>query len=131
MQQQEQDRGPVREVLDDVRTELWDRRAQVVAALGYVVLTAGVLYLFSSIGADSRNWYDVTHRTTLAAIGIGLLLGCLPVFAAALVVDGRVRRDARPGAVPRHLRSRRRIQLVMLAAALLAAAGAAALAAWS
>jgi len=126
-----QDRGPVREVLDDVGRELRDRRAQVVEGLAYVVLLAGVLYLFSSVGQDSGNWYDVTHRTTLAAIGIGLLLGGAAVAALALVVDGQVRRSTRPGAVPRHIKSRRRVYGAMALGVALAAAGTLALIAWS
>ena len=136
MVQQQAERGDradsqFREILSDVGQEVRDRRAQLVEALAYVVLLAGGLYLFSAVGADSGNWYDVTRRTTLAAIGIGLLCGGLLLSALALVVDAGVRRRARPGAVPRHLRSRRRVYGAMAVGALLAGAGATALVAWS
>ena len=122
--------GTVREVLGDVWQEARDRRAQLAAGVAYAVLLAGVLYLFSAVGADSGDWYDVTRRTTLAAVGVGLLVGGVLLGGLALLVDADVRRRTRPGAVPRHLRSRRRVVAAMGAGALLAAVGVAALLGW-
>lgn len=67
------DQGVLREVYEDLRDELVQRRVQVLAAAAYVVLWLGFLYLFSSVGEDSRTFEDVHRRTTLAAVGTGLL----------------------------------------------------------
>ena len=115
--------GPVREVVEDLVHQVRQRRAQVLEALTYVVLLGGGLYLFSAIGEDSRNWYDTVARTTLGAIGVGVLLLGVLLGGLTLAVDRSVRRRTQPGALPCHLRSRRRLTAAMGAGALLAAAG--------
>lgn len=120
---QSTDPGPVREVLDDLVTQLRRRRAQLLEAVTCIVLLAGALYLFSSIGEDSGNWYDTVQRSTLAAIGVGLLLLSVALGGVTLAVDRGVRRRAQPGALPYHLRSRRRLVGAMVLAGLLAAGG--------
>ena len=121
----------VREVLDDVRGELWHRRAQVCAALSYVVLLFGFLVLFSSIGEDSHHWYDTVERTTLTAVGIGMLALFLALGALTLAVDKDVRRRTVPGAEPRYLRSRRRFVTALACGVALCGAGVVALATWA
>lgn len=122
--------GVLREVWDDLRDELVRRRLQVVAALGYVVQAAGTLYLFSSVGEDSGTIADVHRRTTLAAVGTGLLavgsLWCL----VTLLLDRAARR--RPVPVPaHHLPDRRRLVVGAAGGTALVALGVVALLRWS
>lgn len=123
--------SPLREVLDDVRTEVRTRRAQVLAGLTYAVLVAGGLYLFSSIGEDSGEHYDEVYRTTLAGVGVGVLALGVLLGIVTLAVDRDVRRRATPGAPRRHLRSRRRLVVTMVMCVGLISAGLFALAGWS
>jgi hypothetical protein len=62
--------SPVREVLEDARTKPRLRRAQVLAGLTYVAVSAGALYLMSSRGRDSGMYYDSMDRSAVAYIGI-------------------------------------------------------------
>lgn len=107
-------RDPVREVLDDVRYELRRRPAQVAAFVTYVVLLGGAIYLFSSIGADSRTAFDTVERRTLSAIGAALLDVGVLVGAVALVLDRNARLGGRSGSQP--LGSRKRFVVVLAAA---------------
>ena len=102
--------GLLQEVVDDLRTELRLRHVQVLAAVAYLVLAVGGLYLFSSIGEDSHGTYDVHRRTTLAAVGTGITALGVLLCATTLVVDRRVRRRRELGGEPRHLPARRRRQ---------------------
>jgi len=121
----------LREILDDVRTELWQRRSQVLAGLTYVVAGFGALYLMSSRAADSGQWYDSQERTTLAAVGIGLLAVGVLLGAVTLAVDREIRRGlvATPGAG--QLCSRARVVAVMVIGTALVVVGSKALASWS
>lgn len=92
--------GLLREVVDDLRDEWRVRRVQVLAVAAYVVLLAGGLYLFSSVGEDSRTFSDVHRRTTLAAVGTGLLAFGVLLSVTALAVERAVRLHPTPG---RHL----------------------------
>ena len=123
--------GPLREVLDDVRTELWLRRAQVLAALTYVVIGFGAIYLMSSVGEDSGALWDSVDRTTLAAIGVGSLAVGVALGGVTLAVDRDVRRRQVPGAPPRYVRRRKRVVVAMLVGTVLIAAGLSALSRWS
>jgi hypothetical protein len=123
--------GPVREVLDDVRHEFRLRRAQVLAALTYVVLAAGGLYLFSSIGQDSHGRSDTVYRTTLTAVGIGLLALGVLMGGVTLAVDRYQRRRASLSTPYHPLHSRLRVVVAMAVGAVMIAAGMAALARWS
>jgi hypothetical protein len=123
--------GPVREVLDDVRNELRLRRVQVLAAFTYLVLALGGLYLFSSIGEDSNGRSDTVLRTTLAAVGIGLLAFGVLMGGVTLVVD-RYQRGRSSLSAPYHLlHSRLRVVVAMAAGVALIAAGLAALTRWT
>lgn len=121
----------LREVVQDIRDELWQRRAQACAAVSYTVLLAGFLYLFSSIGQDSRQWYDTVQRTTLTAVGIGLLALFVALGALTLLVDRDVRRRTLPGAEPRYLRHRGRFVAALACGVVLGAAGVVALSVWT
>lgn len=123
--------SPLREVLDDVLTEMRTRRAQLLAGLTYVVLTAGGLYLFSSIGEDSGEQYDQVYRVTLTGVGVAILALGVLLGLVTLAVDRDVRRRATPGAPPRHLRSPHRIVVAMLVGVVLISAGLFALTRWS
>lgn len=122
------EQGVLREVWDDVRGELRQRRLQVLAGCGYAVLLFGILYLFSSVGEDSRTFSDVHRRTTLAAVGSGLLaLGTL-WCVVTLGLAGAARRRA----VPAHLLpNRRRLVLGAVGGTALVALGVVALLRWS
>ncbi|MDF2966422.1 MAG: hypothetical protein K0Q93_200 [Nocardioidaceae bacterium] len=120
----------LQEILDDVRTELWRRRSQVLAGLTYVLVGFGALYLMSSRGADSGQWYDTQERTTLAAVGIALLALGVLIGAVTLAVDREIRRGLMPGAGTGQLCSRGRVVAVMVIAAALVIVGATALASW-
>lgn len=120
----------LQEILDDVRTELWRRRSQVLAGLTYVLVGFGALYLMSSRGADSGQWYDTQERTTLAAVGIALLALGVLIGAVTLAVDREIRRGLMPGAGAGQLCSRGRVVAVMVIAAALVVVGATALASW-
>jgi len=123
--------GLLREILDDARTELWARRSQVLAALTYVLVGFGVLYLLSSRGADSGQWYDTQERTTLAAVGVVLLgLGVL-LGAVTLAVDHDVRRRHVPRTSSDLPCNRGRVVAVMVVGAALVAVGLSALATWT
>lgn len=122
--------GPGREILDDVRTELRRRRTQLAAALTYVVLGAGGIYLFSSLGADSDEWYDSVDRTTLALVAIGLLSLGIVCGAVTIMMDRRRAQGPRERstALPIH---RGRVMTAMAVGAVLIGAGAVALRSWS
>jgi hypothetical protein len=102
-------RGPLREVLEDVRAELWQRRAGLLAGLTYVMVGFGALYLLSSTPRDSGQRWDSMERTTVAVIGIGLLAAGVLLGAVTLVVDRSVRRREVLGAPPSHVHSRGRV----------------------
>lgn len=121
---------PIREVLDDARTELSNRRAQVLGGLTYLVIGAGALFLFSSIGEDSRQWYDTTPRTSLAWAGIVILAVGIAVGVVTLLVDANVRRRTRPYGRLHPLGSRRGVMAAMAVAVVLIALGLFALATW-
>lgn len=123
--------GLLQEVVDDVRTELRRRRLQVLAAVAYLVLAAGGLYLFSSIGEDSGDLADVHRRTTLAAVGTGLLAGGVLLCVATLVLDGVDRRRVTPGREPGARPDRRRLALATAGGTAAVAAGLLALSRWS
>jgi hypothetical protein len=95
--------SPLREIVDDVRTELWRRRTQLLAGCTYVVIGFGCLWLLSSRGEDSGQWYDTQDRTTLAAVGVALLVVGVIVGVVTLVVDRGLRRGLAPGASSSHL----------------------------
>jgi uncharacterized membrane protein HdeD (DUF308 family) len=122
--------GLLQEILDDVRTELWRRRSQVLAGLTYVLVGFGALYLMSSRGADSGQWYDTQERTTLAAVGIALLAVGVLLGAVTLAVDRRIRRTLVPGTGAGQLCCRRRVVAVLVVGTALVVVGAAALASW-
>lgn len=121
----------LREILDDARAELRQRRSQLLAGCTYIVVSFGGLYLLSARGEDSGLAYDVHDRTTLAAIGVGLLVVGVLLGAVTLAVDRNLRRRWVPGASSLHLCSRGRVVSSMIIAAVLVAVGLAALAAWS
>jgi hypothetical protein len=121
---------PFREVLDDLRTELSNRRAQALGLLTHLVVGAGALFLFSSIGEDSRQWYDTTPRTSLAWAGIVILAVGIGVGVVTLLVDKNVRRRTRPYGRLHPLGSRRAVLAAMAVAAALIALGLFALATW-
>jgi hypothetical protein len=123
--------SPLREILDDVRTECWQRRSQLLAGCTYVVTGFGGLYLLSARGEDSGQWYDTQDRTTLAAVGIVLLVIGVLLGAVTLAVDRGMRRRLVPGESSRHLCSRPRVVAVLLVGVALVAVGVTALAAWS
>jgi hypothetical protein len=121
---------PGREILDDVLTELRRRRTQLLAALTYIVLGAGAIYLFSSLGADSDEWYDTVDRTTLAGVGIGLLALAIMLGAGTLTVDRKLsQRQYGPTSTPRLRRGR--VVAAMAVAAVLIGGGVVALRSWS
>ena len=124
--------GPMREVLDDVRTELWLRRAQVLGGLTYVAVAAGGLYLLSSRGKDSAMHWDSMDRSTVASIGIALLvLGCV-LGGVTLMVDRAVRHTERSTSRrPVPLRSRVGVVIAMVIAAALTTVGVVAVRGWS
>jgi heme/copper-type cytochrome/quinol oxidase subunit 2 len=124
--------GPMREVLDDVRTELRLRRAQVLAGLTYVSVAAGGLYLLSSLGKDSAMHWDSMDRSTVASIGIALLvLGCV-LGGVTLMVDRAVRHTERStSGRPVPLRSRVGVVIAMVIAAALTTVGVVAVLGWS
>lgn len=122
--------GVIREVWDDLRGEVSSRRLQVAAAFGYVVLTAGFLYLFSSIGEDSRTFSDVHRRTTLAAVGTGLLALGSVWCVLTLLLDRAARNRTFP--VPAHqLPNRRRLVVGALGGVVLVGLGVVGLVRWS
>ena len=123
--------GLLREILDDVRTEVWQRRCQVLAGCTYVFVGFGCLYLLSSRGEDSGQWYDTQDRTTLAAVGVGLLVLGVSLGAVTLAVDRSMRRRLVPGASSGHLCSRGRVVTITGIGVVLVAVGLAALAAWA
>lgn len=118
----------LQEIFDDVRTELWRRRSQVLAGLSYVLVGFGALYLMSSRGADSGQWYDTHERTTLAAIGVALLAIGVLLGAVTLAVDRDIRRSLVPGAGAGQLCCRRRVVAVLVVGTALLVGGALALA---
>jgi ABC-type uncharacterized transport system permease subunit len=122
--------GLLREVLDDLRDELRLRRVQVLAAVAYIVLAAGGLYLFSSIGEDSRAFWDVHRRTTLAAIGTGLLGLAVLLSITTLVLERAERLRPTPGRQPGVLPSRRGLVAATVVGIVLAALGVLALSRW-
>ena len=121
--------GPLRDVLVDVRTELWQRRARLLAGLTYVMVGFGSLYLLSSTPRDSGQRWDSMERTTVAIIGVGLLALGVLLGAVTLVVDRSVRRREMVGAAPGHVHSRGRVIAAMLIGATLILVRLAALAA--
>ena len=123
--------GLLREILDDVRTECRQRRSQLLAGCTYLLVGFGGLYLLSSWGEDSGRRYDVHDRTTLAAVGVGLLVVGVVVGALTLATDRSMRRGLVPGASSGHLCSRGRVVTTMILGAVLVALGLAALVAWA
>jgi hypothetical protein len=121
--------SPLREIWDDLRTEARQRRAQLLAALTYVVLGAGGLYLYSSTGPDSDDWYDSVDRTTLAGVGIGLLTLGVLIGALTLRVDRSLQRSTTPGSAARPLR-RARLVAAMASGGVLVVAGVVAIRVW-
>jgi hypothetical protein len=87
--------------MSDRRQEMWTevraRRAQVMAALMYVFLVFGVLWVFSAIGRDSVYWWDTVERSTNAIVGVVILGLALPVGLAALIFYRRDGRTSLPG----------------------------------
>ena len=123
--------GPMREVLDDVRTELGLRRAQVLAGLRYVAVAAGGLYLLSSRGKDSAMHWDSMDRSTVASIGIALLAVGFVLGGVTLMVDRAVRRAERRASrrsVPLHTRVG--VVIAMVIAAALTSVGVVAVLGW-
>jgi hypothetical protein len=121
-------RGPLHEVLEDVRAELRQRRARLLASLTYVMVGFGGLYLLSSTPRDSGQRWDSMGRTTVAAIGIGLLGSGVLLGAVTLAVDRNVRRRETLGAPPSHVHSRGRVIAAMVIGVVLIAVRLAALA---
>jgi hypothetical protein len=122
----------MREVLDDVRTELWLRRAQVLAGLTYVAVAAGGLYLLSSRGKDSDQFYDSMDRSTVASTAIALLAVGFVLGGVTLMVDRAVRRaERRASRRPVPLRSRVGVVIAMVIAAALTTVGMVAVPGWS
>ena len=121
--------SPQREIWDDLRAEARQRRAQLLAALTYVVLGAGGLYLYSSTGPDSDDWYDSVDRTTLASVGIGLLTLGVVIGALTLRVDRSLQRSTTLGSAPRPLR-RAHLVAAMAGGAVLVVAGVVAIRVW-
>ena len=120
----------LREILDDVRTESWRRRSQLLAGCTYVVIGFGCLWLLSSRGEDSGQWYDTQDRATLAAVGVCLLVVGVIVGTVTLAVDRDIRRSLALGESSGHLCSRGRVEAAMVVAGALAAVGVTALATW-
>lgn len=121
--------GPLREIWDDLRTEARRRRAQLLAASSYVALVAGGLYLYSSTGPDSDEWYDSVDRTTLAGVGIGLLALGVVLGAVSLRVDRILQRSTTLQVAPQPLR-RARVITAMAVGAVLIVAGIVAVRVW-
>ena len=81
----------------DVWTEVRARRAQLMAALMYVFLVFGVLWVFSAIGRDSIYFWDTVERSTNAIVGVVILGLALPFGVAALVFYRRDGQLSLPG----------------------------------
>lgn len=113
--------SPLREIWDDLRTEARQRRAQLLAAVTYVALGAGGLYLYSSIGPDSDDWYDSVDRTTLAGVGIGLLALGVSLGAVSLLVDRTLQRSTTLRSAPKPLRRGRLLAAIAVGAVLIVA----------
>lgn len=125
------DDGVLREVLDDLRGEAHQRRVQLLAALAYVVLAAGLLYLFSSIGEDSGSFEDVHERTTLAAVGTGLSAAGTLLCVVTSVARHRVRTSPAMGREPATLPSRRGLAVATALGVALVGSGLLALSRWT
>lgn len=125
------DDGVLREVLDDLRHEAHRRRVQLLAALAYLVMAGGVLYLFSSIGEDSGSFEDVHDRTVLAGVGTGLTAAGVVLCVLTLVAERRVRLDPTPGREPGALPSRGRLVGATVLGATLVVLGLVALGRWT
>lgn len=121
----------LREVVDEVRHEVRRRPVQLLAATAYVLLAIGGLYLFSSVGEDSRTVSDVHRRTTLAAVGTGLLGLGVVVCGATFVLDRTARRRVDAGPYGRVLPNRRRLGGMTVLGTALAGLGVWALTRWS
>jgi uncharacterized BrkB/YihY/UPF0761 family membrane protein len=78
-------------------SEVRARRAQVLAALMYVFLVFGGLWVFSALGRDSLYWWDTVERSTNAIVGVVILGLALPFGVAALVLYRRDGRTSVPG----------------------------------
>lgn len=113
-----------------MRAELSNRRAQVLGLLTYLVVGGGALFLLSSIGEDSGQWYDTVDRTTLAWVGIAVLAIGIILGVVTLMVDTTVRRRMQPHGRLHPLRSRLRVMAAMALAAALIGSGLFALATW-
>ena len=82
---------------EDARAELRSYRSRAVAAVSWTLLGFGLLFLFSAIAPDSRQFWDTVKQTTNAWIGIALLAVAVPIGAAALLLDHRHRGHYSPG----------------------------------
>ena len=123
--------GLLREVYDDLRHEARLRRLQLLAGLAYAVLAAGGLYLFSAVGEDSGDFADVQGRTTLAAVGTGLLAVSSVLCGLTVVLVRADRRRPSSGREPGVLPDGRLLAATTALAVALTALGAWALTRWS
>lgn len=104
------------------RAEFGRQRARAVAALAYLFLGAGALWLVSAIGKDSHYWYDTVEQSTNAAVGVALLGIALPFGVWALFLDRKDQHLYAPGETALGLRRPRQLLgcLVVAAIAMLA-----------
>jgi uncharacterized membrane protein YidH (DUF202 family) len=101
------------ELRAELRQDLRVHRAQILAAMAYVVFGLGGLYVFSAIGEDTGGAWDTVRRSTNAVIGVLLLVAGLPFAVAALVTYRRDRHEQPPGAMPQGMRSPRWVLLAL------------------
>jgi hypothetical protein len=123
--------GLFREVVDELKDEWQVRWLQVLAVVAYVVVVLGGLYLFSSIGEDSRTFEDVHRRTTLAAVGTGVLVLGVLLSLTTLAVERAVRLHPTPGGQRAVLPNRRWLTVAAVGGCALAALGVVALTRWT
>ncbi len=126
-----EERGLLQEVYEDLRHEVRLRRVQLLAGVAYTVLVAGGLYLFSSVGEDSHDFSDVHRRTTLAAVGVGLLVLAVLLCVLTGLLDRAARRRTEPGRERRVLPDRRWLAGMTTLGVVLVALGSLALTRWS
>ena len=108
-------------VSEEVRAGLRSYRSRAVAASSWTLLGFGLLFLFSAIAPDSRQFWDTVAQTTNAWIGIGLLAAGVPVGGAALLLDRRHRGHYSPGEARPGIRHPGVLGLALAASAALAA----------